>query len=141
VHKTCKLLCVFQKQQLGCVVEEEPQDKQFLDKLMAPEDEPVLTQFQRSMSLPRGFGKREQLGYQQQQAVPPLPPVRVPSPRSDSVSVLRNLLINRHRVRVSCCHAVDRHNGLHLDPVFILFGQCILSKAKLKLPQIALLPL
>jgi hypothetical protein len=34
--------------------------------------------------------------------VPPLPPVRVPSPRSDSVTVLRNLMINRHRVRVSC---------------------------------------
>ncbi|GFG38455.1 hypothetical protein Cfor_11205, partial [Coptotermes formosanus] len=94
---------IVEKQQLGCVVEEEPQDKQFLDKLMAPEDEPVLTQFQRSMSLPRGFGKREQLGYQQQQAVPPLPPVRVPSPRSDSVSVLRNLLINRHRVRFESC--------------------------------------
>lgn len=70
---------------------------------MAPEDEPVLPHFQRSMSLPRGFGKREQLGYQQQQAVPPVPPVRVPSPRSDSVTVLRNLLINRHRVRVSKC--------------------------------------
>jgi len=103
-HSACttwKLLSVFQKQQLDCVLEEEPQDRHFSEELLAPEDEPVLPHFQRSMSLPRGFGKREQLGYQQQQAVPPLPPVRVPSPRSDSVTVLRNLLINRHRVRVS----------------------------------------
>jgi len=103
-HTACttwKLLSVFQKQQLGCVLEEEPQDRHFSEELMAPEDEPLLPHFQRSMSLPRGFGKREHLGYQQQQAVPPLPPVRVPSPRSDSVTVLRNLLINRHRVRVS----------------------------------------
>lgn len=86
----------FQKQQLGCVLEEEPQDKQL------SEEDPVLTQLQRSMSLPRGFGKREQLGYQQQQQItPPVPPIRVPSPRSDSVTVLRNLMINRHRVRVS----------------------------------------
>ncbi|PNF20975.1 hypothetical protein B7P43_G09509 [Cryptotermes secundus] len=88
-----------EKQQLGCVLEEEPQDKQFSEELMAQEEDPVLAQFQRSMSLPRGFGKREHLGYQQQQVVPPLPPVRVPSPRSDSVTVLRNLMINRHRVR------------------------------------------
>ncbi|PNF20976.1 hypothetical protein B7P43_G09509 [Cryptotermes secundus] len=90
-----------EKQQLGCVLEEEPQDKQFSEELMAQEEDPVLAQFQRSMSLPRGFGKREHLGYQQQQVVPPLPPVRVPSPRSDSVTVLRNLMINRHRVRGS----------------------------------------
>lgn len=96
-----KFMYLFQKQQLGCLLEEEPQDKQF-SELMAQEEDPVLAQFQRSMSLPRGFGKREQLGYQQQQVVPPLPPVRVPSPRSDSVTVLRNLMINRHRVRVSC---------------------------------------
>jgi hypothetical protein len=112
-------LYVFQKQQLGCVVEEEPQDKQFSEELMTPEDEPVLSQFQRSMSLPRGFGKREQLGYQQQQqAVPPLPPIRVPSPRSDSVSVLRNLLINRHRVRVSGCHTVDGPNSLRGSSIY-----------------------
>lgn len=102
VYTTWKLLSVLQKQQLGCVLEEEPQDKHFSEELMAPEDEPLLPHFQRSMSLPRGFGKREQLGYQQQQqAVLPLPSVRVPSPRSDSVTVLRNLLINRHRVQVS----------------------------------------
>ncbi|PSN50057.1 hypothetical protein C0J52_04229 [Blattella germanica] len=91
-----------EKQQLG-PVEEEPQEKPFTGDTMAPEDDPVLIQFQRSMSLPRGFGKRERLGYQQQQVVPPLPPVRVPSPRSDSVTVLRNLMINRHRVRFESC--------------------------------------
>ena len=83
---TWKLLSVFQKQQLGCVQEEEPQDRHFSEELMTPEDEPVLPHFQRSMSLPRGFGKQEQLGYQQQQAVPTMPPVRVPSPCSDSVT-------------------------------------------------------
>jgi hypothetical protein len=119
-------LSVFQKQQLGCVVEEEPQDKHFSDELMTPEDEPVLTQFQRSMSLPRGFGKREQLGYQQQGA-PPLPPVCVPSPRSDSVTVLRNLLINRHRVRVSGCHTLDEPNYLQGG----LFAQLILCRDKI----------
>lgn len=93
-----------EKQQLGRVLEEEPQDKQFSGDSITPEDDPVMMQFQRSMSLPRGFGKRERLGgYQQQQVVPPLPPVRVPSPRSDSVTVLRNLMINRHRVRFESC--------------------------------------
>lgn len=107
-------------------MEEEPQDKHFSDELMTPEDEPVLTQFQRSMSLPRGFGKREQLGYQQQGA-PPLPPVCVPSPRSDSVTVLRNLLINRHRVRVSGCHTLDEPNYLQGG----LFAQLILCRDKI----------
>jgi hypothetical protein len=93
------MVTMFQKQHLGCVLEEEPQDKQYSEELMAPEEDPVLKQFQRSMSLPRGFGKRERLGYQQQQVVPPFP--RVPSPRSDSVTVLRNLMISRNRVRVS----------------------------------------
>lgn len=99
----------FQKQQLGCVLEEDPQDKQFAEELMAPDEDPMLKQFQRSMSLPRGFGKRERLGYQQQQMVPPFPPLRVPSPRSDSVAVLRNLMINRHRVRVSTSCTVTAH--------------------------------
>ena len=92
---------------------------------MTPEDEPVLPHFQRSMSLPRGFGKQEQLGYQQQQAVPPMPPVRVPSPRSDSVTVLRNLLINRHRVRVSGFYTVDGANGLYVGPVSVPFTEFI----------------
>jgi hypothetical protein len=105
------------------VLEEDPQDKQFSEEMMAPEDDPVLAQFQRSMSLPRGFGKREQLGYQQQQVVPPLPPVRVPSPRSDSVTVLRNLMINRHRVRVSTSHPRVVCNDLHVNPVYIPFAQ------------------
>jgi hypothetical protein len=108
---------------------------------MAPEDEPVLPHFQRSMSLPRGFGKREQLGYQQQQAVPPLPSVRVPSPRSDSVTVLRNLLINRHRVRVSewLLHS-GWTNGPYVDPVYAPFTAFIVSKDKLNLPIRYFLP-
>lgn len=90
---------------------------------MAQEEDPVLAQFQRSMSLPRGFGKREHLGYQQQQVVPPLPPVRVPSPRSDSVTVLRNLMINRHRVRVSTSHPTVVCSDFLVNPVSIPFAQ------------------
>ncbi|XP_068082968.1 uncharacterized protein kmr [Anabrus simplex] len=95
-----------QKQQLGRVLEEEPPETLHLFEgdPMALEDDPVLSQFQRSMSLPRGFGKRERLGFNQQGGViPPPPPVRVPSPRSDSVTALRNLMINRHRVRFESC--------------------------------------
>jgi hypothetical protein len=75
------------------------------------------------MSLPRGFGKRERLGYQQQQVVPPLPPARVPSPRSDSVTVLRNLMMNRHRVRVSDSHPTVVCSDSHVNLVCIPFAQ------------------
>ena len=51
-------------------------------------------QFQRSMSLPRGFGgQRPHPGIHQGPVPPP--------PRSDSMNALRNLMARRHRVRVS----------------------------------------
>lgn len=50
-------------------------------------------QFQRSMSLPRGFGgQRSQPGIHQGPVLPP--------PRSDSMNALRNMMVRRHRVRV-----------------------------------------
>lgn len=52
--------------------------------------------FQRSMSLPRGFGGQK-LPPGQQSALIPVPP----PPRSDSMTALRNMIAKRHRVRVS----------------------------------------
>ncbi|CAG2064401.1 unnamed protein product, partial [Timema podura] len=85
------------KSSLGRVLEEDThQHETDLLTLQYPEDDPVLAQFHRSMSLPRGFGKRPP-------AIPPPPPVRVPSPRSDSVTALRNLVMGRQRVRFESC--------------------------------------
>ncbi|GLH08906.1 Uncharacterized protein GBIM_14042 [Gryllus bimaculatus] len=95
-----------QQTQLGRVLEEDLNEAyQLYGDPGDMEDDPILMQFQRSMSLPRGFGKRERLVYHQQSAIPPPPPVRVPSPRSDSVTALRNLMMNRHRVRFETCSA------------------------------------
>nr|CAD7590304.1 unnamed protein product [Timema genevievae] len=86
-----------EKSSLGRVLEEDThQHETDLLTLQYPEDDPVLAQFHRSMSLPRGFGKRPP-------AIPPPPPVRVPSPRSDSVTALRNLVMGRQRVRFESC--------------------------------------
>lgn len=61
------------------------------------EDEEAL--FQRSMSLPRGFGKLSHAPIQSTPAPAP------PPPRSDSVTALRNLMLGRPRVRVSNKHS------------------------------------
>lgn len=58
------------------------------------------TQFQRSMSLPRGFGGQRQPQQQNHPAVHQAGPVP-PPPRSDSMTALRNIMARRHRVRVS----------------------------------------
>nr|CAD7568725.1 unnamed protein product [Timema californicum] len=86
-----------EKSSLGRVLEEDTHHHETdMLTLQYPEDDPVLAQFHRSMSLPRGFGKRPP-------AIPPPPPVRVPSPRSDSVTALRNLVMSRQRVRFESC--------------------------------------
>nr|CAD7425491.1 unnamed protein product [Timema monikensis] len=86
-----------EKSSLGRVLEEDTHHHETdMLTLQYPEDDPVLAQFHRSMSLPRGFGKRPP-------AIPPPPPVRVPSPRSDSVTALRNLVMGRQRVRFESC--------------------------------------
>lgn len=62
-------------------------------------------QFQRSMSLPRGFGgQRPHPGVNNGPAPPP--------PRSDSMNALRNMMARRHRVRVSfpMVRIVRKHN-------------------------------
>ncbi|XP_015600576.1 uncharacterized protein LOC107270247 isoform X5 [Cephus cinctus] len=79
----------FEKAQLGRVVEESPMmHAQSTVQLSELDD----VQFQRSMSLPRGFGgQRSQPGSQQGPVPPP--------PRSDSMNALRNMMVRRHRVR------------------------------------------
>ena len=80
-----------QKAQLGKVIEESTiSHAQSTVKLSEIED----IQFQRSMSLPRGFGG--QRPHPAVQQVPVLPP-----PRSDSMNALKNMMARRHRVRVS----------------------------------------
>ncbi|XP_063981156.1 uncharacterized protein Kmr isoform X3 [Diachasmimorpha longicaudata] len=79
----------FEKAQLGRVVEESPLvHAQSTVQLSELDD----VQFQRSMSLPRGFGgQRPQPGVHNGPVPPP--------PRSDSMNALRNMMARRHRVR------------------------------------------
>ena len=80
----------FEKAQLGRVVEESPMiHAQSTVQLTDLDD----VQFQRSMSLPRGFG-----GQRQQQPEIHQGPV-VPPPRSDSMHALRSMLARRNKVR------------------------------------------
>nr|XP_012140621.1 PREDICTED: uncharacterized protein LOC100876690 isoform X1 [Megachile rotundata] len=80
----------FEKAQLGKVVEESPMiHAQSTVQLTDLDD----VQFQRSMSLPRGFG-----GQRQQQPEIHQAPV-VPPPRSDSMHALRSMLARRNKVR------------------------------------------
>ncbi|CAK9804408.1 Pleckstrin homology domain-containing family A member 7 [Anthophora plagiata] len=80
----------FEKAQLGKVVEESPMiHAQSTVQLTDLDD----VQFQRSMSLPRGFG-----GQRQQQPEIHHVPV-VPPPRSDSMHALRTMLARRNKVR------------------------------------------
>ncbi|XP_076626292.1 uncharacterized protein LOC143344276 isoform X2 [Colletes latitarsis] len=80
----------FEKAQLGRVVEESPMiHAQSTVQLTDLDD----VQFQRSMSLPRGFG-----GQRQQQPEIHHGPV-VPPPRSDSMHALRTMLARRNKVR------------------------------------------
>nr|XP_033196497.1 uncharacterized protein LOC117160127 isoform X7 [Bombus vancouverensis nearcticus]XP_033196498.1 uncharacterized protein LOC117160127 isoform X7 [Bombus vancouverensis nearcticus]XP_033196499.1 uncharacterized protein LOC117160127 isoform X7 [Bombus vancouverensis nearcticus] len=80
----------FEKAQLGKVVEESPMiHAQSTVQLTDLDD----VQFQRSMSLPRGFG-----GQRQQQPEIHQVPV-VPPPRSDSMHALRTMLARRNKVR------------------------------------------
>nr|XP_034196114.1 uncharacterized protein LOC117611843 isoform X4 [Osmia lignaria] len=80
----------FEKAQLGKVVEESPMiHAQSTVQLTDLDD----VQFQRSMSLPRGFG-----GQRQQQPEIHQVPV-VPPPRSDSMHALRSMLARRNKVR------------------------------------------
>ncbi|KZC14363.1 hypothetical protein WN55_06795, partial [Dufourea novaeangliae] len=87
----------FEKAQLGRVVEESPMiHAQSTVQLTDLDD----VQFQRSMSLPRGFGGQRQQQQQQQQQQPEIHqgPV-VPPPRSDSMHALRSMLARRNKVR------------------------------------------
>ncbi|KAK0183272.1 hypothetical protein PV327_001329 [Microctonus hyperodae] len=79
----------FDKAQLDRVIEETPMiHAQSTVQLSELDD----IQFQRSMSLPRGFGgQRPQPGVHNG----PLPP----PPRSDSMNALRNMMARRHRAR------------------------------------------
>ncbi|XP_015116086.1 uncharacterized protein LOC107040490 isoform X2 [Diachasma alloeum] len=79
----------FEKAQLGRVVEESALiHAQSTVQLSELDD----VQFQRSMSLPRGFGgQRPQPGVHNGPVPPP--------PRSDSMNALRNMMARRHRVR------------------------------------------
>ncbi|KAK0085482.1 hypothetical protein PV325_005041 [Microctonus aethiopoides] len=79
----------FDKPQLDRVIEETPMiHAQSTVQLSELDD----IQFQRSMSLPRGFGgQRPQPGVHNG----PLPP----PPRSDSMNALRNMMARRHRAR------------------------------------------
>lgn len=84
------LIKKFQKAQLDRVMEESAMiHAQSTVQLSEIDD----VQFQRSMSLPRGFGgQRTQPGVHQGPVLPP--------PRSDSMNALRNMMVRRHRVRV-----------------------------------------
>ncbi|XP_011299981.1 uncharacterized protein kmr isoform X3 [Fopius arisanus] len=79
----------FEKAQLGRVVEESVlMHAQSTVQLSELDD----VQFQRSMSLPRGFGgQRPKPGVHNGPVPPP--------PRSDSMNALRNMMARRHRVR------------------------------------------
>lgn len=52
-------------------------------------------QFQRSMSLPRGFGGQKQDSGIHYGAV-------VPPPRSDSMHALKNMIVRRQKIKVNC---------------------------------------
>ncbi|XP_061932538.1 uncharacterized protein LOC108000905 isoform X4 [Apis cerana] len=80
----------FEKAQLGKVVEESPMiHAQSTVQLTDLDD----VQFQRSMSLPRGFGG-QRLQQPEIHQVPVVPP-----PRSDSMHALRTMLARRNKVR------------------------------------------
>ncbi|XP_067214644.1 uncharacterized protein kmr isoform X3 [Linepithema humile] len=79
----------FEKAQLGRVVEESPIiHAQSTVQLTELDD----VQFQRSMSLPRGFGG------QKQHSAMHYGPV-VPPPRSDSMHALKSMIARRHKIR------------------------------------------
>ncbi|XP_071558758.1 uncharacterized protein [Temnothorax nylanderi] len=79
----------FEKAQLGRVVEESPiVHAQSTVQLSELDD----VQFQRSMSLPRGFG-----GQKQHSGIPYGPVV--PPPRSDSMHALKSMMARRHKIR------------------------------------------
>ncbi|KYM87184.1 hypothetical protein ALC53_03596 [Atta colombica] len=79
----------FEKAQLGRVVEESPiVHAQSTVQLSELDD----VQFQRSMSLPRGFGgQKQQTGVHYGPVVPP--------PRSDSMHALKSMMARRHKIR------------------------------------------
>ncbi|KYQ52817.1 Pleckstrin homology domain-containing family A member 7, partial [Trachymyrmex zeteki] len=79
----------FEKAQLGRVVEESPiVHAQSTVQLSELDD----VQFQRSMSLPRGFGgQKQQTGVHYGPVVPP--------PRSDSMHALKTMMARRHKIR------------------------------------------
>ncbi|XP_043481771.1 uncharacterized protein LOC122510889 isoform X5 [Leptopilina heterotoma] len=79
----------FEKAQLGKVVEESPMAHAQSTVQLSEIDD---VQFQRSMSLPRGFG-----GQRPHPAVHQAPVL--PPPRSDSMNALKNMIARRHRVR------------------------------------------
>lgn len=63
-------------------------------------------QFQRSMSLPRGFGgQKQQTGVHYGPVVPP--------PRSDSMHALKTMMARRHKIRVSPANnfCLKKHNS------------------------------
>ncbi|XP_011705953.1 PREDICTED: uncharacterized protein LOC105461165 [Wasmannia auropunctata] len=79
----------FEKAQLGRVVEESPiVHAQSTGQLSELDD----VHFQRSMSLPRGFG-----GQKQHSGIPYGPVV--PPPRSDSMHALKSMMARRHKIR------------------------------------------
>ncbi|XP_034951955.1 uncharacterized protein kmr isoform X7 [Chelonus insularis] len=79
----------FEKTQLGRVIEETPMiHAQSTVQLSELDD----MQFQRSMSLPRGFGGQKPQPEIHNGPVPP-------PPRSDSMNALRSIMARRHRVR------------------------------------------
>ncbi|XP_006613424.1 uncharacterized protein LOC102677612 isoform X4 [Apis dorsata] len=85
----------FEKAQLGKVVEESPMiHAQSTVQLTDLDD----VQFQRSMSLPRGFGG-QRLQQPEIHQVPVVPP-----PRSDSMHALRTMLARRNKVRFETQH-------------------------------------
>ncbi|CAL7945512.1 unnamed protein product [Xylocopa violacea] len=87
----------FEKAQLGKVVEESPMIHAQSTVQLTDFDE---VQFQRSMSLPRGFGGQRQ---QQQPEIHQVPVV--PPPRSDSMHALRTMLARRNKIRF------ENHDG------------------------------
>ncbi|XP_029163107.1 uncharacterized protein LOC114934598 isoform X3 [Nylanderia fulva] len=87
----------FEKAQLGRVVEESPSIIHAQSTVQLSELDDV--QFQRSMSLPRGFG-----GQKQNSAGIHYGPV-VPPPRSDSMHALKSMMARRHKIRF------ENHDG------------------------------
>ncbi|EFN70178.1 hypothetical protein EAG_01495 [Camponotus floridanus] len=86
----------FEKAQLGKVVEESPSIIHAQSTVQLSELDDV--QFQRSMSLPRGFGGQKQhSGIHYGPVVPP--------PRSDSMHALKSMMARRHKIRF------ENHDG------------------------------